>query len=140
MKNQEKMIFHSVEVPIFSRSVFFVGNCDDKEASDAIYQFDDKRTRIYFSATSLGGVRDAEGDVYVWVRDLSKASIVAHELGHAACSIMECCGINLCRETEELMCYLIEWLKISVQDPVYQEYEKLIAKEGSFCPDVQGLK
>lgn len=39
-------------------------------------------------------------------------------------SIMETCGISQCRETEEVMCYLIGWLKINVQDKVYDKFDK----------------
>jgi hypothetical protein len=58
------------------------------------------------------------------VKDCERASVVAHELAHAACSIMEVCGITQCRETEEVMCYLIGWMKINVQDRVYDKLEK----------------
>lgn len=122
------MITHLAHVPIFLRSVFFVGNCGPEDASDTVYRLRGKRTRVLFS-DGYGGVRTAGGDVFVWVRDLEKASVVAHELAHAACSIMEECHIPQCRETEEVMCYLIGWLKINVQDKIYSKLEKAKQKE-----------
>lgn len=117
------MITHLAHVPIFNRSVFFVGDCSASDAEDAIYRLRKKRTQVSMLHTANGCVRDSGGDVFVWVKDLGKASVVAHELAHAACSIMELCGIELCRETEELMCYLIGWLKINIQDKVYDKWE-----------------
>jgi hypothetical protein len=35
-----------------------------------------------------------------------------------ACSIMESRGIPQCHETEEVMCYLVGWLKLNVLDKV----------------------
>lgn len=118
------MITHLTHIPIFNRSVFFVGDCPGEDAEEAIYRLRKKRTQVSLSYTADGCVRDSGGDVFVWVKDLNKASVVAHELAHAACSIMEVCGIPQCRETEEVMCYLIGWLKINVQDLVYEKLEK----------------
>jgi len=118
------MITHLAHVPIFNRSVYFIGHCSADDAEDAVYRLRRKRTVVAFTPSANGGVRDCNGDVFVWAKDLECASIVAHELAHAACSIMECCGIPQCRETEEVMCYLIGWLKINVQDRVFEKYEK----------------
>ena len=118
------MITVLAHVPIFNRSVFFVGDCDTRKAEREIYKLKGKKTEISFSGDTLGEVVSAGGDVFVWVRDLNRASVVAHELAHASCSIMQICGIPLCRDTEELMCYLIGWIKINVQDKVYRKLEK----------------
>lgn len=119
------MIKHLSHVPIFNRSVFFVGDCDGEDAEDTIYKLRKKRTQVSLTYSADGGVRESEGDVFVWVKDLNRASIVAHELAHAACCIMDVCGIPQCRDTEEVMCYLIGWLKINVQDKVYEKFDKL---------------
>lgn len=118
------MITHLAHIPIFNRSVFFVGDCPGEDAEEAIYRLRRKRTKVSLTYTAAGCVRDCNGDVFVWVKDLKKASVVAHELAHAACSIMDVCEIPQCRDTEEVMCYLIGWLKINVQDMVYEKFEK----------------
>jgi hypothetical protein len=123
-RKDKPMITHLANVPIFNRSVFFVGDCSGQDAEEAVYQLGNERTQVSFTYSASGCVRDSGGDVFVWVKDLGKASIVAHELAHAACSIMETCGIPQCRETEEVMCYLIGWLKLHVQDKVYGKFEK----------------
>ncbi len=122
------MITVLCEVPIFLRHVVFIGDCSQNDAEDWIYKLRGKRTRCVFAENSNGGVRDVNGDIYVWVKDTSFASIVAHELAHVACTIMEVCHIPQCRDTEELMCYLIGWLKINVQDKVYEKKEKATKK------------
>lgn len=38
---------------------------------------------------------------------------------------MEIKGIPQCRETEEVMCYLVGWLKINLLDKVYQKRGKV---------------
>jgi len=118
------MVKHLAHVPIFNRSVFFVGGCSSEEAEAEIFKLQKKATSVFFDNTAIGGVRDAGGDVFVWVKDLKKASVVVHELVHAASTIMELCCIPLCRETEEVLCYLTGWLKINVQDKVYDKLEK----------------
>jgi hypothetical protein len=123
------MITHLAHVPIFNRSVFFVGGCSGEDAEEAIYRLHRKRTQVSLTYDACGCVRDCKGDVFVWVKDLGQASVVAHELAHAACSIMEECGIPQCRDTEEVMCYLIGWLKINVQDKVYDKMEKAKSAE-----------
>jgi hypothetical protein len=125
------MITHLAHVPIFNRSVFFVGGCPAEEAENAIYRLKGKRTKVSLSYRADGCVRDCGGDVFVWVKDLDRASVVAHEVAHAACSIMEVCGIPQCRETDEVMCYLIGWLKINVQDKVYDKLEKAQVPESA---------
>lgn len=123
------MITHLIRVPIFNRSIFFIGDCSAEDAADAVYRLQRKRIQVDFTESGCGGVRDSGGDVFIWVKDLDYASVVAHELAHAACTIMECCGIPQCRDTEEVMCYLIGWLKIAVQDAVYEKREKLAKKK-----------
>lgn len=113
------MIKVLAHVPIFNRSVFFVGDCSQEEGSGAVYRLKGRKTVVAFPYDSIGAVVRAGGDVFVWVEDLEIASVVAHELVHAAVSIMEICNIPLCRDTEELMCFLVGWLKINVQDKVY---------------------
>lgn len=118
------MITHLAHVPIFKCSVFFVGDCENVPAMDAIYRLRGKKTRCEIHDSNLGSVHTINGDVYCWVRDLEQGSTVLHELTHVACSIMERCGIPQCRETEEVMCYLVGWLKINVMDKVYAKREK----------------
>lgn len=122
------MITHLAHVPIFNRSVFFVGHCPAEDAEEAIYKLKGKRTQVSLVLSAEGCVRDSGGDVFIWVKDLDKASVVAHELVHAACSLMEICNIPLCRETEEVMCYLVGWLKVNIQDKIYNKFEKETAK------------
>jgi len=109
-------------VPIFNRSVVFIGGCSKESASHEIFKLRGLGTVVQFSENSDGGVRSVGGDVYVWVADLNCASVVAHELAHAAVSIMDVCNIPLCTETEELMCYLVGWLKVNIQDSVYERF------------------
>ena len=67
------MITRLAHVPILDRSVFFVGNCEAVDAEEAAYRLRRVRTQVSFVASSHGGVRDCGGDVFVWVKDLSKA-------------------------------------------------------------------
>lgn len=112
-------------IPIFNRSVFFVGNCKAAKAIEKVYQLKKKKTQVWFDEGKDGQVVSVGGDIFCWVKDLNRSSIVAHELAHVACSIMEECGVPQCRETEEVMCYLIQWLKLYIQDPVYIKFKKM---------------
>lgn len=114
------MKFIRIDIPIFNNSVVFVGDCDAAEASDAIYRYKGKRSKVEFGGGCIGGVRDYGGDVFCWVSDTQKASIVFHELVHVASSIMETRNIPLCRETEELLAYLVQYLKLKLADKVWE--------------------
>lgn len=103
--------FH-VDVPIFIMSVVVVGNCTAEEACAAIYDYEGKRT-IAEPRESQGWVQEHNGDVFMWVRDINRASIVFHELVHVAFSI---CHIRGMQYDEELIAYLVGWLKIEVAD------------------------
>lgn len=118
------MITHLCHVPIFQCSVFFVGDCSAGEAVEAIFRLKRKRTMVSLSDSNNGSVAVAGGDVFVWVKDLERGSVFVHELTHAACSIMQVKGIPLCDQTEEVMCYLVGWLKKSVMDKVYKKRER----------------
>lgn len=120
------MVTHLTHVPIFNCSVFFVGDCDHIEAMDAIYKLRGKRTRCELSAGYDGLVRIINGDVYCWVKDAGRESIMMHEFMHVACSIMEIDGIPQCRETEEVMCYLGGWLKWAMIDKIHKKREKAL--------------
>lgn len=119
------MITHLVKVPIFQCGVYFVGDCLAGEAIEAIFRLQRKRTMVALSDDNNGSVAVAGGDVFVWVKDMERGSVMLHELAHAACSIMETRGIPQCKETEEVMCYLIGWLKIHVMDKAYEKRSRI---------------
>lgn len=121
------MITHLAYVPIFTCAVFLVGDCDHIEAMDAIYALEGKKTRCELTDGPLGSVRSVGGDVFCYIKDLEAGSVMFHELTHVACSIMEIHGIPLCTETEEVMAYLVGWLKINVMDPIYEKREALLS-------------
>lgn len=111
------MIF-GVEIPIFLMHVIFIGDCSAEEAAELAYNYEDGHAHVGFSQCGDGGVRVDKGDIYCWVKDTSKASFVFHELVHVAFSICEEKGIIA---DEELIAYLMGWLKINVSDKVFGE-------------------
>ena len=60
--------------------------------------------------------------MFMWVRDVGRASIVFHELVHVAFSI---CHIRGMQYDEELIAYLVGWLKIEVADRMFELAEQV---------------
>lgn len=112
--------FH-VQVPIFLTAVVFCGGCTAEEAAGAMYRYKGKKAVLEPRETS-GWVQTANGDIYVWVRDPAKqASMVFHELTHVAFTICELKGMA---PDEELICYLVGWLKMAVGDKIFERCEQ----------------
>ena len=103
-------------VPIFNLSVLTVIDCTKSEAEEFVYDYESCRSKVSFENGTCGGVRIDRGDVFMWVKDSNRASIVFHELVHVAFAILEIKGIG---SDEELIAYLVEWLKINIVDVIY---------------------
>ena len=108
--------FH-IDVPIFRMSVVACANCSPQEACSEFYKYLDKQT-ILDPRESDGWVQHYAGDVFMWVRDLSQASLVFHELVHVAYSICEIKGMS---PDEELIAYLVGWLKLEIADKLFEQ-------------------
>ena len=108
------IIFH-VEVPIFLMGVVVCCDCPPQEAVDAIYDYHGHRITLE-PRDCPGWVQHAGGDIYMYVKDADRGSIVLHELTHVAFSICEIRGM---KPDEELICYLVGWLKLEVMDRLY---------------------
>lgn len=107
-----------------------VGDCDSLTADAAVFRLHRKGVKVTFTSDAAGCVCIAGGDVFIWVKDLDKGSVVMHEITHAAASVMQCCGIPLNADTEEVLCYLVGYLKIHLMDKIYTKRERLaIPKE-----------
>ena len=111
--------FH-VNIPMFRMSVCVCGNCSSQEAVDAFYAYEDKRT-VLDPTESTAWVQYAGGDLFMWVSDVSEASVVFHELVHVAFGICEIRGME---KDEELIAYLMGWLKVEVADKLFELAEE----------------
>ena len=111
------------EIPIFHGSIATVVNCSAEEAERALHSYQDKGASCEFLSHSEGGVRGYCGDIYVWIKDTSKASIVFHEAVHIAFCLCEMKGM---KPDEEFIAYFVEWLKIEWADVIFtlEEEEK----------------
>lgn len=107
--------FH-VDVPIFRMSVVVCANCTPQEACAEFYAYKGKQSMLE-PRESDGWVQHYAGDVFMWVRDLERASTVFHELVHVAYSICEIKGMH---PDEELIAYLVGWLKIGIADRLFE--------------------
>ncbi len=105
-----------VDIPIFGISVVTCANCTPMEACNKFYEYKGERS-LLVPRESDGWVQHYAGDVFMWVRDLSYAHMVFHELVHVAYSICEIKGMQ---PDEELIAYLVGWLKIEIADKLYE--------------------
>lgn len=123
------------DIPIFNRSVVVCFGCSAEEASHLCYMCkgaggEPVGAKVEFTSIANGGVRDWGGDVYVWIKDPVYASIVFHELVHVAFTVCQICGM---REDEELIAYLVQWLKVNVADKIFEAVSTTdsVAEEGA---------
>lgn len=112
------MILFHVNVPIFDMAVVFCGDCPAEEANNAFYDYEGTRAKIQFEDTNRGSVTDCNGDVYCWVKNTDWCSTIFHEMVHVAFSICEVKGME---PDEELIAYLVGWLKINVVERIQDE-------------------
>jgi hypothetical protein len=115
------MVFVASEVPIYMCHILFVGDCDADRATDVIYRYKNKHIRVEFDNNLLGCCVGSGGDVFVWVKDLERGSVVIHELYHAAVMVMRNKGIPISEDTEEVTAYLLGWMKKKIMDKVYEK-------------------
>lgn len=118
-------IFH-VDIPIFNRSVVVCVDCEYAEAREHIYDYKGFRTEIPEISSGRGACVLTGGDAFMWVKESDDASTVFHELVHVAWGICELCGI---RTDEELLAYLMGWLKQNVADAIFFPPKKVKRKK-----------
>ena len=105
-----------VGVPIFRMSILTCANCTPSEACEAFYGYKGKHS-ILEPRESDAWVQIYKGDIFVWIRDTDHASTVFHELVHVAYAICDVKGMAF---DEELIAYLVGWLKLSVADKLFK--------------------
>lgn len=60
--------------------------------------------------SSLGVTFKCESDAIVWFPEKVSLGPLCHELTHATCHILNCIDIKLTEDTEEIFCYVLEYL------------------------------
>lgn len=114
-------LFH-IRVPIFGMYVVVCTDCEPDIATGEIYDHSNKEVIAGFTEGSLGGVRDDGGDIYMWVKNGKKdPRTVFHELVHVSHTLCEIKGIE---PDEELLAYLMGWLKVHVADRIFYPPKK----------------
>jgi len=112
------MKIFTVRVPIFENDIVVVHDCDVNEANAAVYDLEGLRTVVEF-IDGLGCciIKGGDSNIYVWVRDPKEtASTVFHELVHVAFGICDQRGMQ---RDEELVAYLMGWLKGAIADTIF---------------------
>lgn len=108
-----------VDVPIFDISIVVCTDCSKEEAKDAFYDYEGKRTIVDMSERCVGRCGLIDGDIYLWVESPNEfARHVFHEIVHAAQFICEAKGME---KDDELIAYLVAWLKVEVADKIFFE-------------------
>lgn len=112
------MIFH-VDVPIFDMAVVVCAFCNRQEATLQFCSYADHGAVIFINDNALGTVAHESGDVYMWVEDPKlRPRHVFHELVHVAQAVCEVKGMQ---KDDELIAYLVAWLKTEVADRLFEE-------------------
>jgi len=109
-----------VKVPIFNIGVATCVGCSAQEARNAFYDLDGLRFVVPVPEKSRGACcipDDAGAEIFMWVEDPDEnASVVFHELVHVALGI---CDLKGMQRDDELIAYLMAWLKIEVADRIF---------------------
>lgn len=109
MKNYKKIL-----IPIYKAPLYFVWDCssDDfvKTARDKFY-IDLDKGNYYGAGFSTEFLDSKNNAVYIlWVSDSRDVGLVAHEIFHLVCFIMDRRGISYSQENDEPFAYLIEYV------------------------------
>jgi len=121
------MIYAQVEIPMYQLHVVFCGDCEPHDVVEELAKRHKHVLGVFeqTNTNALGRCWVHDGDVYIWVKDMGMGGAFLHEMVHAACGIMDLKGIPLCSETEEVLAYLVGYLKVALLDEVYAEREKI---------------
>ena len=116
------MKIFTTRVPIFGNGIVVVTDCSAEEANAAVYDLEGLRTVVEFiDGRGCCIVPDGGNDIYVWVGSPQDyASTVFHELVHVAFGICDQRGMQ---RDDELVAYLMGWLKQEVADRIFFEEE-----------------
>lgn len=116
------MKIFTTRVPIFGNDIVVVTNCSAEEANVAVYDLNGLRTVVEFlEGRGCCIVPDHGSEIYVWVKaPRENASTVFHELVHVAFGICDQRGMQ---RDDELVAYLMGWLKKEVADRIFFEEE-----------------
>ena len=109
---------------LFDRSVLAVIGMPEEDALVEFRKFAEEKNVKLAHLENVGGAKgwcqDADGDVFIWVRDLDNPSTFLHEIVHAAFRLCELCGIGI---NEELICRIVGELKRGIFDDIYHRCE-----------------
>jgi len=115
-----RMKIFVVKVPIFNIDVATCVGCSAQEARNAFYDLEGLRSVVPVPEKSRGACcipDDMGAEIFMWVEDPEEnASVVFHELVHVALGI---CDLKGMQRDDELIAYLMAWLKINVADRIF---------------------
>jgi len=117
------MKFAKADVPIFNRSVVMCTECSEAEAICFFQKWAKERanhTPFLVALNSSGWCQTNDGDVYLWARDKDRYSVELHEVVHAAFHL--CSSVDAPPQ-EEMICRLVEFLKINLLDELVEHDE-----------------
>ena len=114
MRRKRKPYFRHLNCGVYPYDILFTIGTTKEEVEKYIiekcdYQLDEEeKVEIRFSG---GGrfVRLKSGAMVLWVRT-NTVDIIAHEVFHATCSIMDSIGASLTDSSEESYAYLTEYI------------------------------
>lgn len=108
------------EVPIFGVQVVTCTGCTAEEAQNQFYDLQGMRSVVKVP-DGRGACLIPGDEIYVWVKDPdNNASTVFHELVHVALGV---CDLRGMQRDDELVAYLVGWLKQNVADKVFETDE-----------------
>ena len=99
-----------VKVPIFNVDVATCVGCSAEEARNAFYDLEGLRSVVPVPEKSRGACCIPD----------ENASVVFHELVHVALGI---CDLKGMQRDDELIAYMMAWLKIEVADRIFFDEE-----------------
>jgi hypothetical protein len=107
-----------ITIPIIHVPIIYCVDCQKEDAAKAFYNYNGERSVFEPSCNADGGVQAINGYIFLWVEGETKqkASVLIHEMVHICCTALDMVGIE---RDEELIAYLMEWLKINLMDKIH---------------------
>jgi len=111
------MKFAMTHVDLFGRSVLCCTECSEVDAIQYFIKYSEKKNveippDLKILGNCAGWCQTTGGDIYVWEKG-ERYSVLLHEVVHAAWKLCEVVDII---PSEELICRLVEYLKVELLD------------------------
>jgi hypothetical protein len=110
-----KKVFKIISWEIYPFDLLFCYNCSDKNIRDYVeknfYKLTKREEKNLTFSNMVGGTVMLEGgQTILWIKNKHDLGVLAHEVYHAVCFLMDRIDVQLSESSEEAFAYAIEFM------------------------------